>query len=120
MSKDDSQASIRGWFDEFTARTGEKVTHVCLSWGDSWRTTDDYYTSRWGDISQGVALPFDEVPAATLDAKFDDGFGGNESPNLCAWSENWVLFSDDYDGAESIRWVPRSPRDHEPVRPGGG
>lgn len=30
------------------------------------------------------------------------------------------LFSDVYDGAEDLQWVPRNPMAHVPIRPGGG
>lgn len=79
----------------------------------------DYQSESWPIVPNRV-VPINVVGADVLDREFDDGYGGNDSPNLCAWSDNWVLFSDNYDGAESLQWVPRNPVDHEPIRPGGG
>ena len=100
--------TLRKWFDAFTAATGETPTAIVIATGDRW------------DCPPVDPIAFDDVSAEVLDEEFDDGYGGNNSPNLCAWSESFVLFSDDYDGAESLCWVPRNPTTHVPLRPGGG
>lgn len=107
--------TLRKWFDNFRAVTAETPESIILSWGpSSWRDDDD---ELW-ELPSGVA-PFDEIEHL-LDIEFDNGFGANESPNLCAWSPSWVLFSTTYDGAEELNWVPRNPNFHDPIRPGGG
>ena len=111
----DGYVTLRGWFDEFNRQTGELNAHVCFGWG--WY--EDAMVD-WPSVPVKVVLAVGDVPADVLDHRFSDGFGGNDSPNLCAWSPSWVLFSDNYDGAESLRWVPRNPADHDPIRPGGG
>jgi hypothetical protein len=112
----DVTTTLRKWLEVFTAHKHETPDFVVLGWGDY-----DYRKEDWPEWDRwGLVTPLDQIPDKILDRKFDTGFGGNESPNLCAWSPSWVLFSDDYDGAESLCWVPRAPVDHEPVRPGGG
>jgi hypothetical protein len=111
-------ATFREWFDEFTVATGERPTHIVLGWEHGW---GDYSKGPWPEWDRwGHVVEYDDVPVGLLDHEFDEGFGGNESPNLAAWSATFVLFSDNYDGAEHLNWVPRNPIDHEPARPGGG
>ena len=111
--------TLRKWFDRFTEETGEKVEVVCFG-GGRWYGSEDEPRQGWPAYPVNVATPVDLIDAAVFDRDFDAGFGGNESPNLCAWSASYVVFSDNYDGAEDIRWVPRNPSDHTPARPGGG
>lgn len=100
--------TFREWLDEFTAATGERVTHLCLG-----------RDRRWPLHPHDVARPIDEF-ADVLDFEFNSDFGSTGSPNLCGWSPSWVIFSDEYDGSETLQWVPRFPTDHQPIRPGGG
>lgn len=104
--------TLRKWFADFTTSTGETPTAIAIN---SWETLHNYR-----DDVVAVPVPFDTLLDVLLDREFDAGYGGNDSPNLCAWSDNWVLFSDDYDGAESLCWIPRNPTAHAPIRPGGG
>ena len=108
---------IRNWFDRFTLRTNERPTHIVFGWGDRYGIADD--NDGW-DIEEDHIVTFDDVPDSIMDREFDDGFGGNDTPNLCAWSRSWVIFSENYDGAEGLQWVPNSPSHHNPIRPGGG
>jgi len=107
--------TLREWFDHFTQVTGETPTHIVMvrHW---WDDDDD---SPWTDTPEGL-VEWDDVPVIVLDSPFYAGFGGNKSPNLCAWSTSWVIFTDNYDGSEELQWVPRHPVDHDPIRPGGG
>ena len=115
--------TLREWFDKFTERTGEVPTHVVFG-GDSWYLSDedDAVMRRFAmePSLRDQVQRFAKISAETLDKEFNDGYGGNNSPNLCAWSPSWVIFNDNYDGAEGIQWVPRKPIAHRPVRPGGG
>jgi hypothetical protein len=105
--------TLRKWFERFTESTGETPTYIVLAWDRDWRSDE------WPELPDGVKA-WTELSGEILDREFDDGFGGNDSPNLCAWSDSWVIFSDNYDGAESLAWVPREPIAHDPIRPGGG
>lgn len=109
--------TMKNWFDQFTADTGEKVEFICLGEVPTW--WGEHEIARWNGYQPNVVLPFGGGEP-WLDVDFDEGFGGNETPNFCAWSPNWVIFSDNYDGAEGIQYVPRNPTDHTPIRPGGG
>lgn len=109
-------ATMREWFDGFTAETGETPDTIVFGWEYDWaRERGD-----WPEVDEGALVAFSDVPASMLDRPFDDSYGGNRTPNLAAWSPSWVLFSDNYDGAETLQWVPRHPTPHTPIRPGGG
>ena len=111
-------ATLREWFDRFTEQTGEKPEAIVFGTDD-----EGYLSSKWEEWNlpaTGQVVPFDQVAGHVLDVTFDETWGGNDSPDLCAWSPSWVLFSDNYDGYEGLCWVPRNPTDHSPIRPGGG
>ena len=111
-------ASFEEWFARFTEATGESVEQIVLGWRYGW---GDYKKDEWPyDWPWGEVRPVSDLPVEMLRQEFHDGFGANETPNLCGWSESWVVFSYNYDGAEGLRWVPRNPISHEPIRPGGG
>lgn len=112
--------TIRDWFDSFTRATGETVKYVVLGQDpDNWDWSDEPdNTQVWG-VPVGEVMHITYVTDSVLDREFDDGYGGNRSPNLCAWSDSYVIFSDTYDGAESVCWVPKAPTPHLPIRPGG-
>jgi len=40
---------------------------------------------------------------------YDAGFGGLDSHAIYAWTENWVIFVHEYDGAPGPQRVPRNP-----------
>lgn len=111
-------ATLRKWFEGFTEDMGEIPTHIVF--GSDWRGKwPAKFTDAMADVVSDEVLPFAEVPAAIWDVEFDDGYGGVESPGLCAWSKSWVIMSGQYDGCEWIEWVPRHPTPHAPVRVGG-
>lgn len=105
---------MRQWFAEFTERTGETPTKIVFGTMERWNES-------WAELpTAGVVVRFDSISSVVLDRTFDDGYGGTETPDICAWSKSWVIFSTNYDGSEYLEWVPRNPTDHRPVRPGGG
>lgn len=53
-------------------------------------------------------LPW-SVARPYLDEEYDDGFGGAHCRPFIAWTDNSVYFVCEYDGATSIRRVPRHP-----------
>jgi len=107
--------TLRVWFDRFAAATGEQITHVVFA-VDEWA----WARTHWPEVVNDQLVPLDLLPESLLDRPFDPGFGGNNSPDMCAWSPSWVIFSDNYDGAECLQWIPRHPKAHQPIRPGGG
>ena len=107
--------TLRQWFTKFMLATGEVPESVIFGEEEYSYVLDD-----WPPIPTGSVLGLDEVPDEVWDQEFDDWFGEIRSPNFCAWSKNYVVFSDDYDGAEGVCWLPRHPVVHVPTRPGGG
>jgi hypothetical protein len=49
-----------------------------------------------------------------IDYFYDNGFGGADCHPVTAWSENWVLWVSEYDGATSVGERPRNPAAHQP------
>jgi len=108
--------NFREWFANFTEQTGETPSQIVFGFSE-WH---DYRVEEWPEINDNRMWWWDEIPASVLDRRFDAGYGSTDSPNLCAWSKSFVLFSDDYDGSEELRWLPRHPVAHQPIRAGGG
>ena len=50
------------------------------------------------------------ITDAELDREFDDDFGSAEGTPFTAWSDNYVYFSREYDGADYIDYVERHPK----------
>ena len=98
--------TLRRWFDEFSADTGEQITSISLCPLGDFRET-----------VEAQPIPFAEVSDGELDRLFNDGWGAPECQLFCAWSETWVMFPTQYDGAESWEKVPRNPMAHIPVQP---
>ena len=58
-------------------------------------------------------------PPPSLGRKFDDGYGGPEGCWFTVWTTNRVYFPTVYDGAESVRSVPRNPCEEATPHVGG-
>lgn len=82
--------------------------------------------SSWGEMIKEITDHLkEELIACTLTkdemkVKFYTGFGGTEGKPFTAWTKNWVLFPVQYDGAESVGYVPRNPCDIASEHCGGG
>ena len=70
---------------------------------DSW----DNVVSTWLSYANGV---LSDNKMDDLDVLFEKGFGGPEGRPFIMWTEDWVYFPLEYDGAETVRSVPRNPR----------
>ena len=55
------------------------------------------------------------VTDAQLDVIFNDGYGEAEGKPFWAWSENYVYVCCEYDGAETVDYVPLRPGLVSPV-----
>ena len=71
--------------------------------------------ATWRKMIEGCANG-DTIIACTisdeeLDRNFDDGFGHPEGSPFTAWSNDYVYFPVEYDGAESVGCAPRNPCD---------
>lgn len=85
--------TLREWFRWFTEETGEPVVKIAFDYDRVYDVTD---------------------PAVqdVLDIDFDDFFGEVEATPFIAWSRSFVLWPDDVDGLESLRWIPQTPEAH--------
>lgn len=103
--------TLRTQLDFFTEETSETVQTIVF--GD--------IPTKWlpFDLELGEILQVDQISSVIMDRVFDNSYGIIESPTFCGWSDNFVVFNDDYDGAEDVCWVPRNPQNHYPQRPGG-
>lgn len=121
-----SKMTIKRWFRQFEESTQQKVTHVQMYTPDSWdweykcyqvNPDGDYPLGsgekddeKWNGIaSRNTLFRIDEVPKELLNYEFNDGFGAAEAPPIIAWSRDYVLYIHEYDGAETLRWIPRYP-----------
>jgi hypothetical protein len=86
------------------AAEGEPILYAVI--GKDWDS--DGYT----DIPLDEPLPWD-VARAFLARDF------YTYPPVYAWSDNWVVFVNTYDGSTSVRSLPRNPVKCHPYKPGG-
>lgn len=73
--------------------------------GEEEYTWDD---SKFDHMPKGEILIWDESKKL-LDFEYDSGFGSVDGPAIFAWSENYVVFSSEYDGAQDFVAIPRNP-----------
>src|SRR5579862_171863 len=96
-------ANIRVWLEEAVKQYKEPILAVVVGQHDN---------KRW---DQDEPLPDEnivlkpEVALQKLDLEFNDGFGGADCFPILAWTKSRVFFIHEYDGATSLRWVPRKP-----------
>ena len=84
--------------------------------------------ATWRDLINDSLNPGDSIEDLSLvpktldlDKDFDDGYGGPKGQPFVAYSEYWVYFCVQYDGAEWVSSVPRQPmQGYEPTHHGGG
>jgi hypothetical protein len=110
-------ATLRNWFSEFTKATGDAVLYVQMyteyeheyndkSGINEWNEDEE---KPWSYIPYLSTFSFENLPDEVLDYEFSADFGRADAPPVIAWSENYVIYIDEYDGAESLRWIPRFP-----------
>lgn len=75
----------------------------------TWRTQLQKLCQNTGDSLLDIQFECEDLDLL-LDSEFDCGFGAAEGEPFVAWSQNWVYFSRDYDGADYIDCVPRNPK----------
>lgn len=73
-------------------------------------TTPDEYGlgSVWSKFPCGT-WSWKNVPVEILDQSFDSGYGAQGVPSFVAWSDDYVYYVHEYDGATSLARVPRNP-----------
>lgn len=95
------------WGDVIAADPGEPHSnplHTCWRCGGSKNPAHE--GTGWECVSPGEHA---KVPVHWLDARFDDGFGRREGHDFVLWTERYVYYVHEYDGRESVAWVPRNP-----------
>jgi hypothetical protein len=71
----------------------------------TWRKMIDVAIERNG-LGKLIACTLSEEE---LDVEFDRAFGAAEGAPFTAWTELYVLFPVEYDGAEGVGYAPRNP-----------
>lgn len=91
--------TIRELLDGPLQETGDDPGSLVCFYQDSWQS---WHSDKKTSV---VRCGVDELPTR----KFDCGYGGANGPALLAFSEKYVYFSHEYDGMESMRFLPRAP-----------
>lgn len=117
-----SKVTLRQWFNRFSERTKETPTHVQLwtesKWDWDWAAKDEpwmveereaFPRPSWVVADIGTIWNYNETPKEILDFEFDDGYGSADAPPVIAWSKSYVLYIHEYDGAQSLKWIPKYP-----------
>ena len=102
-------ATFKDWLDD--ASEGEPIEGIVLG--------KRPYNSDWPLYPIGKLMSYSEA-LQYLEIEFNDGFGSQGNPPMHAWTKNWIIATDEYDGATSWFKIPRNPIDCNPCEPGGG
>jgi hypothetical protein len=73
----------------------------------TWRKELEEVFKQTGDSFEFLIIT---ITDEELDREFDDGYGSAEGTPFTAWSDNYVYFSREYDGADFIDRVERHPK----------
>ena len=79
----------------------ELLTDACEKTGDSIKDL----TIQWGAPTGSPPSP----GKRRLDVRFDNGFGAPMGRPFVAYSDSYVYFVTEYDGAEVVEYLPRNP-----------
>ena len=115
---DVKDATLRKWFTSFETKTGEKITHVQMYADtkgeyDSHAEYDFEEQKKWAVAPFGTVFSYENTPEEVLDYEFHDGYGSADAPCVIAWSESFVLYIHEYDGAQHLEWIPRFPEQYK-------
>ena len=78
----------------------------------NWKNELEKYNDNFEAINiEGKMYLGNKVKSAlrVLSREFDSGYGEPEGQSFFAWSRDFVYFCVAYDGAESIKRIPRDP-----------
>lgn len=68
------------------------------------------FANSYPFVETNPTVPINSLPTETiLDLEFDSGYGTPCFVLLTAWTKNYVYFSHEYDGSDSIMSVKRNP-----------
>ena len=62
-------------------------------------------------LGEEVECSIPSLDDAAMTRTFDCGYGSTNGKPFVAFTENFVLFPVEYDGAEWVGWAPRNPVD---------
>lgn len=102
--------------DILEAANGEEIIGIVI--GDIEREYHSKGKPEYKHIINKLITWDEALPI--LDYEYDTGFGAPDCQAITAWTANYVLFVDNYDGATSVVAMPRNPIEHAPIMPGGG
>ena len=103
------------WIEE--EANGEEIEAVVI--GEmGWGSYGSDRIPNYDAIPKNTVLSWDEA-RKHLDYDFDAGFGAPGCQAVYVWTDTWVLFISQYDGATNIHSIPRNPTDIMPTMPGG-
>jgi hypothetical protein len=60
-----------------------------------------------------IPVKWEEV-ADYLDYNYDRDYGGPDCHKIYAWTNSWIIYVDEYDGATQVSRIPRHPVPCEP------
>jgi hypothetical protein len=90
------------------AAGNEAIIAIVVGQFGGWYGNEDRKFDREGEIvTWAEARDF-------LDYTYDDGFGGLDCHTITAWTENWVLVLEEYDGSSYVGKIHRNPVPHTP------
>ncbi len=97
-------ANISTWLREAEARTGETINAIVVG---------VHYDRRYGMDTEAredehVTLSREDG-LKKLDLDYDNGYSGADCYPMYAWTDRWVYFVSEYDGATCLSRVPRNP-----------
>jgi len=76
----------------------------------SWR---EMILDRSEKLEEAVVCSTPPMDHINMTRVFHVGYGGTSGTPFVAFTENFVLFPIEYDGAEWVGWAPRNPVDSE-------
>ena len=139
-------STLRQLIEEHCRRTGERVVGFVVGYpGDLTRSSRDSGLavddlerhSRWGESSLEETLSEMEEDGRVAVPRQEYGvlhgperlslleFDAIRHPahkyrnGVCVWTDESILFLDQYDGAHRLCSLPRNPKPHMPIMPGG-
>lgn len=94
-------SNVRQWLVDFEKQNNERIITIVV--GEKARAS----------VSENIVLGREEG-LAKLNFEFDNGYGTAKCPPVTAWTDNSVIFIQEYDGATWLSSKPRNPIKHQP------
>jgi hypothetical protein len=80
-------------------------TIIVIHKTETWYKDPKY---KSGDSFADVSLTY-EFGLDLLDYDYDAGYGAQDCHDILIWSNNWVYYIEEYDGATYVNKIPRTP-----------